>query len=107
MININGNKYSGNNISISNGRVIIDGKDVTPDSKNITICVDGNISEMKVDACDSVVVNGNCGSVSTMSGDVEVDGDVTGSITTMSGDVDCGTVGGSISTMSGDIKHRK
>ena len=90
MITVNGVTYSGNNISISKGKVIIDGNDVTPDAKNIDIKIDGNISELKVDACDSLVVNGNCGSVATMSGDVK-----------------CGTVGGSISTMSGDIKNKK
>jgi hypothetical protein len=107
VITVNGVTFSGNNISISKGKVIIDGNDVTPDAKNIDIKIDGNISELKVDACDSLVVNGNCGSVATMSGDVDIDGDVTGNISTMSGDVKCGTVGGSISTMSGDIKNKK
>ena len=106
-ISINGNTYSGNSIVVTNGKVIINGKDVTPESKEINITVEGNIDELKVDACNKVSVNGNVSNLKTQSGDVDVTGDVTGSVQTMSGDVDCGTVGGSISTMSGDVKHRR
>lgn len=106
-ISINGNTYSGNSIVVTNGKVIINGKDVTPDSKEINIKVDGNIDELKVDVCNKVEITGDVSNVKTQSGDVEISGNVTGSIQTMSGDVDCGTVGGSISTMSGDVKHRR
>jgi hypothetical protein len=106
-IRINNNSYAGNSIVISNGKVIIDGKEVTPDSKEINITVDGNIGELKVDACNTVSVKGNIGYVKTQSGDVDITGDViNGSVSTMSGDIVCGNVGGSISTMSGDITHR-
>jgi hypothetical protein len=106
-ISINGNTYSGNSIVVTKGKVIINGKDVTPESKEINITIEGNIDELKVDACNKVSVNGNVGNLKTQSGDVDITGDVTGGIQTMSGDVDCGSVGGSISTMSGDIKHRR
>lgn len=104
---INNNSYSGNNIVIKNGRVIVDGKDVTPEGKEINIVVEGNIEKLSVDACDKLSVNGNVGSIETKSGDVDVTGNVNGNIQTMSGDVDCGDITGSIKTMSGDIKHRK
>ena len=104
---INGNTYSGNSIVVTNGKVIINGKDVTPDSKEITISVDGNIDELKVDACNKVSVNGNVSNIKTQSGDVDISGDVSGGIQTMSGDIDCFNVGGSISTMSGDVKHKR
>lgn len=106
-ISINGNTYSGSNIVVTNGKVIINGKDVTPDSKEINISVEGHIDELKIDACNKVSVVGSVKSLATQSGDVEVVGDVDGNIKTMSGDVDCGMVGGSISTMSGDVKHRR
>lgn len=106
IITINGNTFSGSNIIVTNGKVLINGKDVTPDSKEINISVVGNIEQLKVDACNKVSVEGNVQSISTKSGDVEVSGDVDGSISTMSGDVDCGHVKGSVSTMSGDVKHR-
>ena len=105
MIRINNVDYNGKSITITNGKVIIDGVDQTPDSKEINILVDGNIDRLNVDNCDMLVVKGDCDHVKTSSGDVEVEGDVTNSINTMSGDVHCGNVGGSVRTMSGDIKH--
>lgn len=105
-IRINNNSYVGNSVVITNGKIIIDGKDVTPNSKEINISIEGDINELKVDACNKVSVTGNVKNVSTKSGDIEVTGNVEGSIQTMSGDVECGNVGGSISTMSGDVTHR-
>ena len=81
--------------------------DITPDSKNITITVEGNVETLEVEACTKISVAGDVSSLSTVSGDVEVGGHVLGNVQTMSGDVDCGNVGGNISTMSGDVKHRK
>lgn len=91
------------NVTIKNGRVIVDGKDVTPEAKNITIAVEGNIDSLSVDECNSLDIIGSVGSVKTMSGDVHCD-DITGSVTTMSGDVRCGNIGGNVSTLSGDVK---
>jgi hypothetical protein len=104
---INGNTYIGSSIIISNNKVIVNGQDVTPDGKEINIKVEGNINELKVDACNNINVNGDVQSVSTKSGDIDVSGNVNGSVSTISGDVNCGSVGGSISTISGDIKHRR
>ena len=108
-ITINGTVVttSSRSVVIKNGKVIIDGKDLTPESKEINISIIGGLSKLEVDACSKVDVSGDVGSIKTMSGDIDVTGNVTGDIKTMSGDVDCGTVGGSISTMSGDIKNKK
>lgn len=106
-ITVNGVTYTGRNISMSGNKIIIDGKDVTPDAKEINISVEGDITELRADACNKISVVGSVKNIKTHSGDVEVTGDVDGNIQTMSGDVDCGMVGGSISTMSGDVKHRK
>ena len=105
-VRINGVTYTGNNIVVSNGKVLINGQDHTPDSKKIDIVVNGNIETLKVDACDKVVVGGSVSSLSTLSGDVKIEGNVGGSISTMSGSVKCGSIGGSVSTMSGDIVHK-
>lgn len=55
MIVINGKTYRGNgqNISIVNGKVMIDGRDVTPDDNNkeINIHIDGYVNELSVDVC--------------------------------------------------------
>lgn len=89
---------------ITNGRVIVDGKDVTPDATQIHIEVQGDVGSIEADACDRVSVTGSVGTVKTMSGDVRC-GDVSGTVTTMSGDVTCGRVEGSVSTMSGDVRR--
>lgn len=107
MIKINNKVYKGQSITISGNKVIIDGNDVTPESKDINIIVEGNIESIKADTCNTISVTGSIGSISTMSGYVEIGGNVSGSISTMSGDVDCNNVGGNISTMSGDIKYKK
>lgn len=107
MIRINNNSYVGNSVIITNGKVIIDGKDVTPDYKEININVTANINELRVDSCNKIQVEGSIKTIQTKSGDVEVTGDVDGSISTMSGDVECNMVQGSVSTMSGNIKYRK
>lgn len=104
MININGEVYKGNSITISNNKIIIDGKNCTPDSKNINITVHGNIDNLSVDVCDHIKIDGNCNTIKSQSGDVEIGGDVVENVSNMSGDVICnGDIYGNVSTMSGDI----
>jgi hypothetical protein len=107
-IRINGISITaGRSITVNGNRVFIDGKDVTPDAKDIRIEVSGNIERLEADACNSIGVTGDVGNIATQSGDVNVGGGIRGSVQTMSGDVDCGgPIGGSVSTMSGDIRHR-
>jgi hypothetical protein len=107
IVTIGNQTYSGNSIIISNNKITIDGIDVTPDSKEINITVNGNIDELRVDNCKMVSVVGDVKNIKTMSGGVDVTGGVDGNIKTMSGSVDCGgSVGGSITTISGNIKHK-
>lgn len=104
MITVNGITYHGNNVSIVNGKVIIDGKQAdTKDDKVITITVTGNIESLEADYCKSIVVNGDVNKLRTTSGDVEC-GNVTGGVQTTSGDIECGNIGGDVNTTSGDIK---
>lgn len=103
MVVINGIRYEGRSISVSGNKVVIDGKDVTPDSKKINILVEGNLEKINVDYCEKIVVGGNVKEITTGSGDVEC-GDVTGNVHASSGDIECGNVGGNVETMSGDVK---
>lgn len=94
------------NISVRNGRVMVDGKDVTPDAKEIRVDVHGDVEHITVDSCSQITVTGAVrGDVSTQAGDVRC-GDVGGSVQTMAGDVVCGRVAGNVKTMSGDIRHQ-
>lgn len=104
-VTINGKTYIGNNIIVSNGKIMVDGKNVTSDDKVINITVNGNIDSLKVDTCNKLEIIGNVTNVNTVSGDVDINGDVNGSIQTVSGDVKCNNVSGSINTLSGDINH--
>lgn len=96
----------GRNIKITSGTVIIDGKNVTPDSKEIAIQIEGNVNSVNVDCCNDINITGSTGNIKTGSGDINC-GEVEGDISTGSGDVKCKNVQGRISTGSGDVIHRR
>ena len=102
MIIVNNQNYTGRSVTIINGKVIIDGNDVTPDSKEITIRVEGNLDSLNVDYANMIQVEGNVGSLNSTSGDV-VCNSVTGDIKTTSGAIFCGPIGGNVQTVSGDV----
>ena len=105
-IRINGlDICAGHSLQIENGRVFVDGAEVTTEGKSIQIEVQGDVDSLVVDACERVHVTGNVKSVEVKAGDVSCQ-DVHGSVSTIAGDVRCGAVRGSISTMSGDVHHR-
>lgn len=105
MINGNGNVICGNSISITNGKIIVDGKNITPENtKTINIEVKGDVQQLQVDCCDRVVISGNVGNAKSGSGDIEITGYCSGNLQTGSGDIECGNVTGSVQTGSGDIK---
>lgn len=106
---INGKTYVGNDITIVNNKVIIDGVDVTPDSKQITINVEGNVESIKADVVTKITVAGNVGGdLNCGTGDVQVNNGVNGYVKTGVGDVKIsGNVGGNVKTGVGDIKYYK
>lgn len=121
-ITINNNTFSGDNVSIVNGKVYNNGKDVTPDAKEIYISVQGDVKSIDVGACNDFEVIGNVGTVHTGSGDLKctnVSGDVQtgsgdiecqiidGNVQTGSGDINAVTINGSVKTSSGNIKYKK
>lgn len=122
-ITINNNGYVGESISIINGKVFVDGKDMTPDSKEITITVEGDVNTLKVDYCKSLSIKGSVNNAMASSGNIDITGDVKESVSTSSGNIHCGNVGtsvrtssgsvmcgdvtGSVMTTSGDIKNKK
>jgi len=101
---IDGKSFSGSNISISNGKVTVDG--VVQDgslSGDVNVVIHGDVQ--MIESQSGIVTAQNVGEINTGSGDVKC-GDVGGSIRTGSGDVDCSTVAGNIRTGSGDVTHR-
>lgn len=105
-VTINGQSFSGSNISIVNGKVVVDGKTQDMELKGIgpiTVQVDGDVNQVKTGS--GSVYAKNVHTIQTGSGDVEC-GSVGGNITTGSGDVACQDVAGSIKTGSGDVIQR-
>ena len=101
---IDGREFHGNNVTISHGKVTVDG--VVQDgelSGHISVTVHGDVQSLENQVGN--VTAQNVGEISTGTGDVKC-GNVSGSIRTGSGDVECGTVSGNIRTVSGDVCHR-
>lgn len=102
-VTINGKSYSGSNVQIRDGVVIVDGKNQEGILQGpITVFVEGDAHNIETQSGD--ITARDVGSIQTTSGDVSC-GNVNGNIQTTSGDVSCGDVGGSIKTMSGDINR--
>jgi len=100
---IDGREFYGTNVTISNGKVTVDG--VVQDgelSGPVSVTVHGDVQSLENHS--GKVIAQNVGEVSTGSGDVKC-GNVSGSIRTGSGDVECGAVSGNIRTGSGDVRH--
>ncbi|WP_063812543.1 hypothetical protein [Burkholderia cenocepacia] len=102
---INGRSYQGDVVGVSQGRVIVNGKEVEDltGAPKIEVTVHGDVDELSTAAGD-VTVHGRAGSVKTASGDVRCE-TVDGDISTASGDVHCKKVAGNVSTVSGDIRR--
>lgn len=106
MITINGQVYTGNNITVNNGKVTIDGNTVQGlDEKIINISVEGNLEgNLTVDNAESIEINGYVGgSVRTNNGDVICESDIHNGASTTNGDIHASKIEGSISTVNGDI----
>lgn len=105
---INGNQISCGSISIHDGEVLVDGKEV--DNDEIFNMVGSGHWWLKplfalTKRFIKIEINGDVGQVDVVSGDVFVSGSVGGDIIAMSGDVKAGNVYGSVSTLSGSIRH--
>lgn len=100
--NVISGSFSGNSVVIRNGKVIVDGKDVTPDGKVINVTITGNVYNLDINACSSLTINGDVGEIKSGSGDIKCK-DVFGGIETGSGDVECSNVTGNIQTGAGNV----
>ena len=108
-ININGKNYpNGSSIIISNNTILIDGVNVTPDAKTISISVEGDLGELSCDVSEKVIVTGNVlNNVKLTNGKIEVGGFIAGSVSNTNGNIECNDVGGNVKTTNGNIKYKK
>lgn len=84
-------RIRGNNVQISNGRIIVDGIDISAGDGNkfaiTTIIIEGNATHVETDRGD-ITVNGNVeGDVKTDCGNIKIERDLHGDAYT-----DCGNV---------------
>lgn len=103
ILTINGCRFNGESISINKNKILIDGEDVTPDTKEINIVFESDINKLTVADCNSIHITGDCGALQSLNGDIDVFGDVVGNISTVHGDVDCGDVLGKVKTKRGNV----
>lgn len=105
---VNGKNVTvGRSVVISGGKVIVDGTDITPDTKEISITVEGDVESLDVEACGTVQVNGNTGPVRSQAGNIRIGGDVHGDVKSQAGSIVCGNVSGNVKTLAGSITHRR
>ncbi len=105
MIKINNKIYVGNNITITNGKVIIDGVNQNIDDKIINIQVDSNLESLEFDCAESCIINGNVTSLQSTNGNVTVTNDILGNVSTVNGNVKANSIKGSVKTVNGNIKN--
>lgn len=106
MIIFNDMRIKGNNITINNGRIIVDGVEYTNDNRTIIekIIVEGNVANLTVDA-GNVHVNGVTGDIEIDAGNIEVNGNVNGFVSTEAGNITVGgNVAGSVHSDCGNVR---
>ena len=104
-ITVNGKTItcSGNNVSIIDGQIVVDGKMISEsNSRNIKVIIEGNVE--KIDCAGTVEVHGNAGNIDC-GGSCTIKGDVNGSVDA-GGSVTCGNVAGDIDA-GGSVRCRK
>ncbi|WP_338978163.1 hypothetical protein [Fusobacterium nucleatum] len=100
MGNIN---IKGNNISIINNKIFVDGKEIETEEKVINIIVEGNLDKLEVDCCNSIKVNGVTKDVEVSNGNITISGDVKGNVNNINGNIIAKVINGNCKTINGDI----
>ena len=100
MGNIN---IKGNNVSIINNKIFVDGKEIGTEEKEINIIVEGNLDKLEVDCCNSIKVNGVTKDVEASNGNITISGDVKGNVNNINGNIIAKVINGNCKTKNGDI----
>lgn len=108
-ITINGQSFYGNNVSMVNNKITVDGKVVEMSVNTIqcNIVIEGDADTVRNSTGDIVIQGSVKCDVHNSVGDVTIHGDVTGDVSTSTGDVRCGNVTGKVKTSVGDIYYNK
>ena len=93
----------GNNVSIINNKIFVDGKEIGTEEKEINIIVEGNLDKLEVDCCNSIKVNGVTKDVEVSNGNITISGDVKGNVNNINGNIIAKVINGNCKTTNGDI----
>ena len=93
----------GNNVSIINNKIFVDGKEIETEEKVINIIVEGNLDKLEVDCCNSIKVNGVTKDVEVSNGNISINGDVKGNVNNINGNIIAKAINGNYKTTNGDI----
>ena len=100
MGNIN---IKGDNVSIINNKIFVDGKEIGTEEKEINIIVEGNLDKLEVDCCNSIKVNGVTKDVEVSNGNITISGDVKGNVNNINENIIAKVINGNCKTTNGDI----
>ena len=96
------------NMTISNGKIIVDGMPIE-EWKNrneilvVNITINGDIESLEADSCDTISINGNANNVISKNGDVSVSGNIEGNAESKNGNITANTIQGNAETKNGNI----
>ena len=93
----------GNNVSIINNKIFVDGKEIETEEKVINIIVEGKLDKLEVDCCNSIKVNGVTKDVEVSNGNISINGDVKGNVNNINGNIIAKAINGNCKTINGDI----
>ena len=93
----------GNNVSIINNKIFVDGKEIETEEKVINIIVEGNLDKLEVDCCNSIKVNGVTKDIEVSNGNIAISGDVKGNVNNVNGNIIAKVINGNCKTINGDI----
>lgn len=104
VVNVNGHSVVGRNVTVINGKVIVDGKPVDiPEAKEIHVTIEGDLGSLRLDA-GQVTIQGSVGDVQMDNGSVSVGMDIKGKVTLSQGKVACQDVYADVSVDIGSVK---
>lgn len=108
-VTINDRTYSGTNISIIDGVIVMDGKSVSKlDTFKINVVIQGNCEVVQTTQ-GNITANGNVNcDITTSQGDITISNNVNGNVKTSMGNVNIkGNVTGNVKTGMGNITYKK
>lgn len=95
--------FSGRNVSIVNGVIKVDGKEIGAPEKTVNVEIHGNIELLQCEGCHSIKIDGDVGTIDGGSSSINCSL-VKGDVSAGSGTISCSVIAGNVTAGSGSIK---